>query len=145
MVCTKKFVQNKWTILGPKMAYPHNSGSALKIFLKFCRTKGAIRYMKISLVILWENFHLEQFDLFILFFTVWLSMVEIQPGHCFYWAPNIQDMISLTVRTWLGSLNSQEMISQVNIYVINIAWILCYFYLFRSEFNRGSDGFVKIL
>ena len=29
----KKCVQNKWTILGPKMAHPHNSGSALNFFL----------------------------------------------------------------------------------------------------------------
>ena len=43
----KKFVQDKWAILGPKMAHPHNSGSALRIFLKFCRMKGANRYMKI--------------------------------------------------------------------------------------------------
>ena len=31
----------KWTILGPKMAHPHNFGSAVRIFLKFCTTKGA--------------------------------------------------------------------------------------------------------
>ena len=42
MVCTKKFVQNKWIILGPKMAYPHNSGSALKSFLKFGELKGLL-------------------------------------------------------------------------------------------------------
>ena len=55
MVCTKKFVQNKWTILGPKMAYPHNSGSAPRIFKKFSRMKGAVRYMKFSLVIFPEK------------------------------------------------------------------------------------------
>ena len=33
----KKFVQDKWDILNPKMAHPHNSGSALRNFLKFCR------------------------------------------------------------------------------------------------------------
>ena len=65
MVCTKKlFVQDKWTILGPKMAHPHNSGSALRIFLKFCRMKGANRYMKILLVVFREKIHLGQFDLF---------------------------------------------------------------------------------
>ena len=52
MACTKKnFVQEKWTILGLKMAHPHNSGSAQRIFLKFCRMKGANRNMKILLVV----------------------------------------------------------------------------------------------
>ena len=49
MVCTKKkIVHDKWVILGPKMAYPHNSGSP---FLKFCRMKGANKYIKILLII----------------------------------------------------------------------------------------------
>ena len=39
----KKFVQNKWAILDPKMAHPHNSGSALRVFFQFCRMKGANR------------------------------------------------------------------------------------------------------
>ena len=30
----KKFVQGKWTNLGPKIVHPHNSGSILRIFLK---------------------------------------------------------------------------------------------------------------
>ena len=51
----KNFVQDKWAILGPKMAHPHNSGSALRIFLKFCRMKGANRYMKILLVVFREK------------------------------------------------------------------------------------------
>ena len=51
----KKFVQDQWVVLGPKMAHPHNSGSALKIFLKFCRMKGANRYMKILLVVFREQ------------------------------------------------------------------------------------------
>ena len=42
-------------MLGPKMAHPHNSGSALRIFLKFCRMKGANRYMKILLVVFREK------------------------------------------------------------------------------------------
>ena len=47
MVCTKKkFVQDKWAILGPKMTHPHNSGSAPK-FSFFDK-----------------KIHLEQFDLF---------------------------------------------------------------------------------
>ena len=51
----KNFIQDKWAILGPKMAHPHNSGSALRIFLKFCRMKGANRYMKILLVVFREQ------------------------------------------------------------------------------------------
>ena len=51
----KNFVHDKWAILGPKMAHPHNSGSALRIFLKFCRMKGANRYMKILLVVFREK------------------------------------------------------------------------------------------
>ena len=27
----------KWTVLGPKMAHPHNSGSAVRIFLNFAQ------------------------------------------------------------------------------------------------------------
>ena len=33
----------------------HNSGLALRIFLKFCRMKGANRYMKILLVVFREK------------------------------------------------------------------------------------------
>ena len=56
MVCTKKnFVQDKWAILGPKMAHPHNSGSALRIFLKFWRMKGTNRYIKILFVVFREK------------------------------------------------------------------------------------------
>ena len=36
---------------GPKMARRHNSGSTLRIFLKFCIMKGAKRYMKIILMV----------------------------------------------------------------------------------------------
>ena len=36
----KKFGANE-AILGPKIAHPHNSGSALRIFLKFCTMKMA--------------------------------------------------------------------------------------------------------
>ena len=32
----------KWVILGPKNAHPHNSGSAGRIFFKFCTMKGLI-------------------------------------------------------------------------------------------------------
>ena len=71
MVCTKKhFVQDKRAILGLKMTYPHSSGSALRIFLKFCRMKGANRYMKILLVVFRKKIHLGQFDLFRSFLTI---------------------------------------------------------------------------
>ena len=33
----KTFVWDKWTILGPKMVHPHNSGSAVRIFLNFAQ------------------------------------------------------------------------------------------------------------
>ena len=35
----KKFVWSKWTILSPKMAHPHNSGSNVRFFLKNCTMK----------------------------------------------------------------------------------------------------------
>ena len=41
----------KWAILGPKIAHPHSSGSAGRIFLKFCTMKGANRQMRVILVI----------------------------------------------------------------------------------------------
>ena len=47
---SKKFCSRKWTILGPKMAHPQNSGSTLRMFLKFCAMKGANRYMEIILM-----------------------------------------------------------------------------------------------
>ena len=37
----KKSYLGKWAILAPKMVHPHNSGSAVRIFLKFCTMKGA--------------------------------------------------------------------------------------------------------
>ena len=37
----KILVWGKWTILGPKMAHPHNYGSAPRIFFRFCIMKGA--------------------------------------------------------------------------------------------------------
>ena len=40
-VSGKKSHLGKWAILGPKMVHPHNSGSAVRIFLKLCTVKGA--------------------------------------------------------------------------------------------------------
>ena len=50
MVCTKKNY-DKWAILDAKVAHPLNSGSALRIFLKFYRMKGPNRYMKVLLIV----------------------------------------------------------------------------------------------
>ena len=102
----KKFVQDKWAILWLKMAHPDKSGSAQRIILKFCRMKGANRYMKIFCFLrknlIWD-------DLIFLalrpFFTLWLGMVEIEPGHCYYWI-----LISAQFMITAGSLNSQDMI-----------------------------------
>ena len=41
--------------LGLKMVHPHNSGLAQKIFFKFCRMKGADRYMEMLLVVFGEK------------------------------------------------------------------------------------------
>ena len=61
MVCTKKILfRTNWAILGPKMAHPHNSGLALRIFLKFCRMKGANRQMKLMLMIFFKKNFVEQ-------------------------------------------------------------------------------------
>ena len=37
--------------MAQKMVHPHNSGSAVRIFLKFSTIKGASRYMKIMFII----------------------------------------------------------------------------------------------
>ena len=42
------------------MAHPHNSGSTLRIFLKFCTMKGAQRYMELILMVFQKNPHLGQ-------------------------------------------------------------------------------------
>ena len=42
-VSDKNSHMGKWAILGPKMAHPHNSGSSVRNFLKFCTMKGANR------------------------------------------------------------------------------------------------------
>ena len=41
----------KWAILGPKMVHPHNSGSAVRIFLKSCTMKESNSKMKMILII----------------------------------------------------------------------------------------------
>ena len=79
----KMFVQDKWAILGPKMAQSDSSGSALRILLKFCRMIGPNRSVKI--LFFEKKIYSGQFVAIFLafrpFFTVWLGMVEIELGH----------------------------------------------------------------
>ena len=50
MVCApKKIYSGQMGHFGPKNGTCCNSGLALRIFKKFCRIKGANRYMKILL------------------------------------------------------------------------------------------------
>ena len=138
----KNFVHDKWVILGPKMAHPHNSGPALRIFLKFYRMKGANRYMEVLLVVfqekssfgaIWSFYPLGHFFLLDWAWSNWAIPLLIG-------SLSSQDIISFMittgslVRTWLGFLNSENMISQVNIYVVDIVWILCDVYVCRSKF-----------
>ena len=91
------------------MAHPHNSRSTLRIFSKFCRMKN------------WNNWI---FQAFWPFFTVWLAMIKLGKA-TITWIVK-QSLLDLqTVTTWLGFLNTEDMISQVNIYVMDVAWILC--------------------
>ena len=48
IVCSKKILGGQWTILGSKMAHPHNSGSAVIIFFKFSTMKRANRQINIG-------------------------------------------------------------------------------------------------
>ena len=92
------------------MAYPYNSGSALRIFLKICRIEGANRYMKILFesCFLRKNFiwgNVIFLGHFLLFDWAWskMSQATVTTGSL-----NNQDMISFMITT--GSLNSQYMI-----------------------------------
>ena len=42
IIFQNEFVWGKWTILGPKLVHPHNSGSAVRIFKNFSQGKGPI-------------------------------------------------------------------------------------------------------
>ena len=134
------------------MAHSDNSGLTPRIFLKFHTMKEPNRYMKILVVFFERKIHLRQFDLFRPFFTVWLDMVEIEPGHWYYCILKLSRHISFMIIT--GYLNSQDMIrilkqsdtiSLVNIYVVDIVWILCDVYMWRPKFNRGWYDFVRLL
>ena len=52
----KVFVWGKWTNLDPKMTYPHNSGSTLRIYLKFCTLKRANMQMEVILTTFTKDF-----------------------------------------------------------------------------------------
>ena len=127
----KKIAQNKWAILVLKMAH-HNSGSALRIFLKFWRMKN------------WGNVIFLAFGPFFAVdwpWSIWASLLLIR-------SLNSQDMISFMITT--GSLNSQDMIRILKQwrhdfsgkhlcdgYCMDITWCLC------VEFKM--QGFVKLL
>ena len=69
-------------------------------------------------------------------------MVEIELGHCYYWVLKQSGHNFFHDYYWI--LKQSDMISQVNIYTIDIVWILCDVYAWWSKFNRGSHGFVKL-
>ena len=145
----KNFFQDKWTVLGLKVAHSHDSGSAVRIFLKFCRMKGAHRCMKILLPlfekkILWRNL---MFLAFRPIFTVWLGMVKLSQVTV-NWTLNSQDTISVMITT--GSLNSQDMIRILKQWIhdfsgkhlcdghcMDVMWCLCV--------KVNINGFVKLL
>ena len=54
----------KWAIFDPNIAHPHNSGSAGRIFIKFCAVKGANSEMRILLIIFQKKICLGQMDHF---------------------------------------------------------------------------------
>ena len=132
----KNYVQNKWAVLGPKMVHHHNSGSALRIFLKkICRVKGTNKYMRIILVIFLEK---KSFGAvwslcnFVLFDWTWSSWAR----PLFIGSLNSQDMISFMITT--RSLNRQDMIMVLKQwrhhfsakhlcdgYCMDIIWCLC--------------------
>ena len=52
IIFLKKKIGGKWTILGPKMMHPHNSGFAVRIFFfTFCTMKSANSYMKVIIMV----------------------------------------------------------------------------------------------
>ena len=135
----KIFAYEKWAILGPKMAHPHNSGSALRIFLKFCRVKGANRYMKVLLVVFREKIHFKLIFLaFKPFFTVWLGMGKLsqatvnwflkQSGHDFF------HYYHWMLKHWRHDFSGKHLCDG---YCMDIMWCLCV--------EVKIHGFVKLL
>ena len=89
MVCTKKnlvMTNGPWKISDQKMAHTHNSESALRISLRFCRMKGANRYIIHSSNLIFLAFRP--------FFTIWLGMVKLIHATV-NWILNSQDIFSL--------------------------------------------------
>ena len=126
MICTKKNLFGQF--------WAQNSGSALIIFLKFCRMKGSNRYRKSQLFFekkqIWGNLiFLGQLLLFI--------MVEIEPDRSYYWMLKhsgyyfFYDYYRILKHSGHDQ-DPQGLISQVNIYVIDMVWILCDVYVWRS-------------
>ena len=139
MVCTKKilfrtnglFWARKWYIL---------------ITQDRLRMKGTNSYMKILLVVFWEKKFIWGNLIFLAFrpfFTVWLGMVKLsqttvnwilkQSGHDFF--PDYYRILRL-----IRILKQWRHISQVNIYVMDIVWMLCDICV-----EVKSHGLVKLL
>ena len=129
MVCTKKiFFRTNGPFWSRKLCYPHNSESTLRFFLKNCRMKGANRYMKILWVVFREKNSfgaIWSFLAFRPFFTLWFGMVKLGQATV-NWILK-QDMIGI-LKQWRHN-------SQVNIYVVDIVWILCDVYVWGSKFR----------
>ena len=109
------------------MAHPHNSGSTLRVFffyfLKFCRMKGANRYMKISLVVFREktsfgaNWSFQLLGHFLLLdwaCSNWTRSLLIE-------SLNSQDVIRI-LKQWRHDLSRKHLCV---IYSMDIMWCLC--------------------
>ena len=122
----KKYYLGQFGHFGPKMACPQNFGSVLRVFL-------------------WNKMGQEVHKHFISCFLGknLICSNQIYLGHflLFDWAWSKLSQATFT----FGSLNSQGMISQVNVYMMNIVWTFSDVYVWKSIFNRGSYGFVKEL
>ena len=68
-------------------------------------------------------------------------MVEIELATVTIGSLNSQDLISFMIAT--ESLSSQDMIHQVNVYVMEIVWILCDVYVWWSKFQQRVIWFCK--
>ena len=90
------------------------------IFKKFCSMKGANRYMKTLLVLFREK----KF--------IWDNLIFL--GHFLLFDGAWPKLSQATVT--IGPLNSQDMISKVNIYVMDIVWILCNVYVFKFNIKN---------
>ena len=119
----KNFVQGKWAILSPKMAHPHDSGSDLRIFLKFCRMKEAYRYMKVLLVVFREKnsiatiWSFKPLDHFLLFDWAWSSWAR----PLLIGSLNSQDMIRI-LKQWRHDFSGKHLCGG---YRMDIMWCLC--------------------